>query len=95
MRRIGVLGGTFDPVHRGHISLAQDAMEQANLDEVIFMPAKLQPFKAHEEVTPAEDRIAMLRLATEYLHGLTLSTIEMDMEGLSYTYLSLRKIKRP
>lgn len=69
-------------------------MEQANLDEVIFMPAKLQPFKAHEEVTPAEDRIAMLRLATEYLHGLTLSTIEMDMEGLSYTYLSLRKIKK-
>ncbi|MGI6256505.1 MAG: nicotinate-nucleotide adenylyltransferase [Anaerovoracaceae bacterium] len=94
MKKIGVLGGTFDPIHRGHISLAHDAMDQGGLDEVIFMPAKLQPFKTNEEVTPAEDRIAMLRLATEYVHGLTVSTIEMDMEGLSYTYLSLRKIRK-
>ena len=94
MKKIGVLGGTFDPVHRGHMSLARDAMDQGGLDEVVFMPAKLQPFKAHEDVTPSEDRIAMLRLATEYIHGFTVSTIEMDMEGLSYTYLSLRKMKK-
>lgn len=93
MKRIGVLGGTFDPIHRGHISLALDAKDQADLDEVILMPAKLQPFKLNQEVTPSESRLAMLRRATAYWQGLTVSTIEMDMEGLSYSYKTLRAVR--
>ncbi|MEG0391500.1 MAG: nicotinate-nucleotide adenylyltransferase [Anaerovoracaceae bacterium] len=92
MRRIGIIGGTFDPVHRGHISLALDAKEQGDLDEVMFMPAKLQPFKLDKAVSDGEMRLAMLRLAIQYIPGLTVSTVEMDMEGISYTYRTLREV---
>jgi len=93
MKKIGIIGGTFDPVHRGHISLAMDAKNQVGLDEVMFMPAKTQPFKLNKQMTSPEDRIAMLRLATEYLQGINVSTVEMDLEGISYTYRTLRKLR--
>ena len=51
MKRIGILGGTFDPVHCGHLHLAEDAMKQGGLDEVIFIPARLQPFKLGKKIT--------------------------------------------
>ncbi|MEA4922081.1 MAG: nicotinate-nucleotide adenylyltransferase [Eubacteriaceae bacterium] len=94
MKKIGIIGGTFDPVHRGHISLAMDALRQAGLDEVMLMPAKLQPFKLNKDISSAEDRIEMLKLATEYQKGLTVSTVEMDMEGVSYTQRTLDKIRK-
>lgn len=94
MKKIGIIGGTFDPVHRGHISLAVDALHQAELDEVMLVPAKLQPFKLDKIISASEDRIAMLRHATEYQPGLTVSTVEMDMEGISYTYRTLKELKK-
>ena len=94
MVRIGIIGGTFDPVHNGHIRLAKDAVAQAGLDDVWFMPAKLQPFKLGIPVTAAEHRIAMLDLATEDDETLDVSTLEMEMEGVSYTYRTLREVRK-
>ena len=94
MKRIGILGGTFDPVHCGHIHLAEDAMKQGRLDEVIFIPARLQPFKLGKKITSGEDRLAMLRLATEHTPGFAVSSRELDAEGVSYTYLTLRALQK-
>ena len=94
MKRIGILGGTFDPVHCGHIHLAEDAMTQGRLDEVIFIPARLQPFKLGKKITSGEDRLAMLRLATEHTPGFSVSSCELDAEGVSYTYLTLRALQK-
>lgn len=93
MRKIGILGGTFDPVHLGHIGLAKDAKELAGLDELVFIPAKLQPFKLDKKITSGEDRLAMLKLAADETSGLTVSSYELDSEGISYTYLTLRHMK--
>ena len=59
MKRIGLLGGSFDPVHRGHLSLAVDALEQAGLSSLILMPARRSPFKLDQGVTSAKDRLAI------------------------------------
>ena len=91
--RLGIIGGTFDPVHQGHIHLALDAKKQASLDEVWFMPAKLQPFKLGVPVTAPEHRLAMLELACEGHPGLAVSTLEMEMEGPNYTYLTLDAVR--
>ena len=67
MKRIGILGGTFDPVHCGHIHLAEDAMKQGGLDEVIFIPARLQPFKLGKKITSGEDRLALPSLRMNWM----------------------------
>ena len=94
MKRIGILGGTFDPVHCGHLHLAEDAMKQGGLDEVIFIPARLQPFKLGKKITSGTDRLAMLQLATADHPEFTVSSIELDAEGVSYTYLTLRALQK-
>lgn len=94
MKKIGILGGTFDPVHLGHINLAIDARNEAALDKVIFIPARLQPFKLDRRVTPGKDRLAMLRKATEPIAGFEVSSYEMEQTGISYTYLTMRAMKK-
>lgn len=94
MKKIGIFGGTFDPVHLGHINLALDAKLQAGLDKVIFIPAKLQPFKLDKRVTDGKDRLAMLREAVSDISGLEVSSYELDAEGISYTYLTMRAMKK-
>lgn len=94
MAKIGIIGGTFDPVHEGHLNLALDAMEQAQLDAVWFMPAKIQPFKQDRKVTEPAQRLEMLALAIEGHPGLLISTLEMELEGVSYTYRTLREVRR-
>ena len=93
-RRIGILGGTFDPVHMGHICLAEDAARQEGLDRVFFVPARLQPFKLEKHVSSGDDRLAMLRIATKGLAYAEVSEIELDSEGISYTYLTLREFRK-
>ena len=93
MKKIGVLGGTFDPCHRGHINLAIDAKDQVGLDEVILMPAMIQPFKQHKEVTAAYHRVNMLREAVKDCKGLSVSTWEVDQKSISYTYNTLKSLK--
>ena len=83
--KIGVLGGTFDPVHRGHIMVAESARDSLSLDRLLVVPAGQPPFKGDEPVTAAEHRMAMLRLAVEDTPGIEVSTIEIERPGPSYT----------
>lgn len=92
-KKTGILGGSFDPVHLGHIGLAEDALNQAGLDNVVFIPAARQPFKLDKKVTSGEDRLAMLRLAVEGRKGFDISEYELQNNGISYTYLTMRAMK--
>ena len=92
-KRIGVFGGTFDPVHIGHLMLAETAREQVDLSLVLFMPAFIQPFKQDIEMTPDEDRIRMLSYAIKNNSKFDLTTIECQREGISYTIDSLRALR--
>lgn len=90
--RVGVFGGTFDPVHVGHALLAECCQRQAALDRVMFVPAAQQPHKAHSPVASAADRVAMLRLATAEIPTWETATLEIDRGGVSYTVDTLREI---
>jgi nicotinate-nucleotide adenylyltransferase len=83
--RIGILGGTFDPVHLGHLLIAEQAREQLSLDEVLFIPAGNPWRKSERVVTPAEHRLAMLRLALEDNDAFGISDVELRRTGPSYT----------
>ncbi|MFQ5886297.1 MAG: nicotinate-nucleotide adenylyltransferase [Anaerolineae bacterium] len=83
--RIGVLGGTFDPIHYGHLAAAEEARAKLNLHEVIFVVAGVPPHKLDEEITPAEDRYAMVELAIASNPHFSVSRIDLDRPGPSYT----------
>jgi nicotinate-nucleotide adenylyltransferase len=83
--RIGVFGGSFDPVHCGHLTLARCCREQAQLDSVWFVPAAHQPFKPDGPFASNADRLAMLNLAVAREPGFEISTLELDRGGMSYT----------
>lgn len=93
MKRIGILGGTFDPIHNGHIGLAEDARSQAGLEKVILIPARLQPFKLDKKVTDGIHRLKMAQLAAGQAEGLEVSDYELRQEHISYTYKTLRAMK--
>ncbi len=90
MRKIGIMGGTFDPIHNGHLILAKRAEEQLGLDEVRFVPAGLPPHKLdrHPGAGP-EERLAMVRLATAAESLFTVSEYELKKTTLSYTWETL------
>lgn len=83
--RIGVYGGSFDPVHLGHLLAAECCREQARLDRVVFVPAAVPPHKRERRLADAADRVAMLTLAIGGHEAFTVSTIELDRGGVSYT----------
>jgi nicotinate-nucleotide adenylyltransferase len=83
--RIGVYGGSFDPVHLGHLLAAECCREQARLDRVVFVPAAVPPHKQHRRLADAADRVAMLTLAIGGHEAFVVSTIELDRGGVSYT----------
>jgi nicotinate-nucleotide adenylyltransferase len=83
--RVGVLGGTFDPIHNGHLALARAAREQLGLDRVVFVPAGVPWRKAGREITAATHRLEMVRLAIANEPAASVSTVEIDKEGPSYT----------
>ena len=90
---IGVLGGTFDPIHMGHVSLAYAALKEANLRKLIIMPAYVQPFKLGKRVTDDEFRMAMCKLAFYTNEHIEVSSMEVDRMMVSYTYDTLKSIK--
>jgi nicotinate-nucleotide adenylyltransferase len=91
--RLGVLGGTFDPAHTGHLVLAEQAREQLRLDHVLWVPAGDPWRKAGEPVSAAEDRLAMVRLAIEGNDAFEVSTTELDRPGPTYTLDTLRQLR--
>ena len=93
MTRIGVFGGTFDPVHVGHLSIAQAALECVPLDRVVFVPARRSPLKERGPFASEQDRLAMLRLATVGEPRFAVSTVELDREGTSYTVDTLERLR--
>lgn len=90
--RIGVFGGSFDPVHLGHLLVAECAREQARLDRVLFVPTAIQPHKQDRPPTAAEHRLAMLHLATGGHDAFAVSHDEIDRGGVSYTIDTLERL---
>lgn len=91
--RLGIYGGTFDPVHYGHLLLAETCREACQLDEVWFVPSAVTPHKQDQSRTPAKQRIEMLELAIAGHTGLKVSTIEIDRGGVSFTVDTLTAIR--
>ncbi len=91
--RLGILGGTFDPVHLGHLRAAQEALEILGLDEMLFVPAAIPPHKPDREILPFESRRRMLRLAIAGNPRFRLSDIERRMPGKSYTVHTLKRLR--
>ncbi len=85
MQRIGVIGGTFDPIHYGHLAAAEEARVRVNLEKVLFAVAGLPPHKLDEEVTPVEHRLAMVQLGIFSNPDFELSRVDVDRSGPSYT----------
>lgn len=91
--RIGIMGGSFNPVHIGHLIAAQDAMDHMGLQRVIFVPAAQPPHKHGVPLASAADRVAMLRLAVGDDPRFEVSTDEIDRGGVSYTVDTLRRFR--
>jgi len=93
VRSIGLLGGSFDPVHHGHLIAGRIAAEALGLDELRFVPAREQPFKRGRHGAPAADRAAMLDLAVAGAPGFAVERVELDRPGPSYTVDTLRALR--
>jgi len=90
--RVGIFGGSFDPVHHGHLAIALAALESIPLDRVILVPARRSPLKESGPVAEEADRLAMLQLATSDEPRFTCSRIELDRPGPSYTVDTLEAL---
>jgi nicotinate-nucleotide adenylyltransferase len=93
MKKLGVLGGTFDPIHSGHLAIAEEAKRQIKLDSVVFMPAGHPYFKEARNITAAELRIDMLKQALADKPYFGISLIEVERPGPSYAVDSLTQMK--
>lgn len=89
MKKKAIFGGTFDPIHFGHISLADAAVKEIGLDELLFMPNNISPFKISEDVAAPESRCDMIELVLPRNKCFSLSRYELDRKGVSYTYDTL------
>ncbi len=90
---LGVFGGTFDPIHLAHLAVAEAARDALGLERVLFIPNRQPPHKPDRVVTPAADRLAMVRAAIEGNPAFEISTIEMDRDGPSYTADTLEALQ--
>ena len=93
MAHIGIMGGTFNPIHKGHIKLAQAAYEQYHLDKVLFMPAGDPPHKKDAAIVSAKHRMNMVKLAIEGISYFEPSAIEIEREGYTYTFETLKELQ--
>ncbi len=91
--RIGLFGGTFDPIHIGHLKTASEVKIAFALDKIMFIPSALPPHKTTDRVTKAESRIEMTRLAVSDYPDFTVSDIELERPGISYTIDTVRSLK--
>ncbi len=89
---LGIFGGTFDPIHVAHLAVAEGARDDLGLRQILFMPAAHPPHKADRLISPAADRLAMVRTAIAGNDAFEVSTIELEREGPSYTIDTLREL---
>lgn len=92
--KIGVLGGTFNPVHAGHLILAEELREKLRLDKVIFIPTFIPPHKKTRDIAAAAQRLAMVRLAIRGNPCFSVSDVEIRRKGASYTIDTIRQLKK-
>lgn len=92
---LGVLGGTFDPIHLGHIAAAEAAQRALQLQSIVLIPSRIAPHRTEPATASAADRLAMAALVATGRPGWSASRIEIEREGLSYTYDTLTALGRP
>lgn len=92
--KIGILGGTFNPIHIGHLILAEEAREKIKLEKIIFVPTYLPPHKDNSDIAQARHRYQMVKLAIQDNRYFSLSDIEIKREGRSFTIDTLREFKK-
>lgn len=93
-KKVGIMGGTFDPIHYGHLILAQNALDTFSLDEILFVPSGTPWLKESTKVLSKNKRVSMTGMAIEDNPDFALSTIEIDREGNSYSYETVEELKR-
>lgn len=94
MSDIGILGGSFDPFHSGHLCIAKAALEQGGMEKVVLMPARVSPFKVGREMASTEDRLAMSGIAAEEDERIEVSRLEIEAVGVSYTFRTLTTLHK-
>jgi len=94
LERIGILGGSFNPIHLGHLILAEQAKEQLRLDKVIFVPARQSPHKRKKTLACASDRYQMLKLAIKSHTSFEVSNTELKRDGISYSVETVRQFRK-
>ncbi len=94
MSSVGLLGGTFNPIHNGHVAIARQAREVLALDRVVFIPTGDPPHKPHETLATAKDRFEMVRLAIASDPSLSISDVEVRRSGKSYTIDTIRLLQQ-
>jgi nicotinate-nucleotide adenylyltransferase len=92
--RLGIFGGTFDPIHLGHLILAEHCREACRLDRVLFIPAGQPPHKSERQITPGRERLDMVELAIAGHAAFAASSIEVDRQGPSYSAETLAEVAR-
>lgn len=91
--RIGLMGGTFDPIHLAHLHIAEEAREAFELDRVLFIPAAQPPHKQGKKIASAAQRIAMVKMAIAGNPHFELSLMEMERQGPSYSWLTVQELR--
>ena len=94
MHTLAIMGGTFDPIHYGHLMAAEQVRHRFNCDKVLFIPAARSPHKTDSVISPAKHRLAMTRLAIASNSYFEVSTLEINRSGLSYTIDTIKAIKK-
>src|SRR3989344_7810646 len=94
MKRIGIMGGTFNPIHKGHLALAKAAKKEFALDQIIFIPSGNPPHKERSEVIDKEERFKMVKLAVKGTKGYVASRIELNRPGYSYAVDTFNALKK-
>lgn len=94
MRKIAVFGGTFNPIHEGHLHLCRECDKVLGFDEILLMPTNVPPHKKPDHLLSNEDRLAMCRLACEWQEKIRVSDLEMQMQGVSYTVYTVKELRK-
>ena len=90
--KIGIYGGSFNPVHKGHIHLAKNVLDKLGLDKVVLIPGAIPPHKSADNMVSGQHRLNMLSLAIEDVKGLEVSDIEIRRRGISYTVDTIEQL---